>query len=81
MILAYYNSVHGKEDGSNTIMNSLGSPDSNNFGRNDPYKSDYGVNHDDVISQQNRRITCTATLIVKATGVLFLKKMSYTNSL
>ena len=26
MILAYYNSVHGKEDGSNTIMNSLGSP-------------------------------------------------------
>lgn len=55
MILAYYNSVHGKENGSNTIMNSLGSPDSNEFGRNDPYKSDYGVNHDDVISQQNRR--------------------------
>ena len=26
MILAYYNSVHGKEYGGNTIMNSLGSP-------------------------------------------------------
>ena len=55
MILAYYNSVHGKENGSNTIMNSLGSPDSNDFGRNDLYKNDYVVNHDDVISQQNRR--------------------------
>ena len=68
MILAYYNSVHGKEDGSNTIMNSLGSPDSNDFGRNDLYKNDYVVNHDDVIAQQNRRDNMYSNSYGKGSG-------------
>ena len=68
MILAYYNSVHGKENGSNTIMNSLGSPDSNDFGRNDLYKNDYVVNHDDVIAQQNRRDNMYSNSYGKGSG-------------
>ena len=68
MILAYYNSVHGKENGSNTIMNSLGSPDSNDFGRNDLYKNDYVVNHDDVIAQQNRRDNLYSNSYSKGSG-------------
>lgn len=55
MILAYYNSVHGKENGSNTIMNSLGSPGGNDSGENFTYRNDYGGYRNDVMAQQNRR--------------------------